>query len=59
MEETIKDILEIVNRASKFLEEQQLKDLRQDLINGAWKKMYEGIQSDFKLLEDEINGRSV
>ena len=58
MEETIKDILEIVNRASKFLEEQQLKDLRQDLINGAWKKMYEGIQSDFKLLEDEINGRS-
>jgi hypothetical protein len=59
LEETIKDILEIVNRASKFLEEQQLKDLRQDLINGAWKKMYEGIQSDFKLLEDEINGRSV
>tara|TARA_R100001460_G_scaffold20379_5_gene42256 strand:- start:1256 stop:1435 length:180 start_codon:yes stop_codon:yes gene_type:complete len=59
LEETIKQILEIVNRASKFLAEQQLKDLQNDLIHGAWKKMYEGIEADFKLLQDEVNGRSV
>ena len=59
MEETIKQILEIVDRASKFLGEQQLKDLKNDLISGAWKRMYEGIEADFKLLQDEVDGRSV
>jgi len=59
LEETIKEILEIVNRASKFLGEQQLKDLQNDLIHGAWKRMYEGIEADFKLLQDEVNGRTV
>lgn len=59
MEDTIKEILEIINRASKFLGEQQLKDLQNELISGAWKRMYEGIEADFKLLQDEVDGRSV
>jgi hypothetical protein len=46
-----KEIKEIVEKASKFLTRPQLKDLRANLLNGAWSNMYDSISSDYKDIE--------
>ena len=39
MEKTIKEIVEILNRASKFLPANQVDELETRLFDGAWKKL--------------------
>lgn len=48
------EIKEIVEKASKFLTQSQLKDLRANLLNGAWGKMYDSITDDYKNIENAV-----
>lgn len=48
------EIKEIVEKASKFLTKSQLKDLRANLLNGAWGKMYDSITDDYKNIENAV-----
>jgi hypothetical protein len=47
-------IKEIVDKASKFLTQSQLKDLRANLLHGAWKQMYDSISDDYKNIENAV-----
>ena len=49
-----KEIKEIVDKASKFLTRPQLKDLRANLLNGAWSNMCDSISSDYKDIEKAV-----
>lgn len=49
-----KEIKAIVEKASKFLSKSQLKDLRANLLNGAWSNMYDSISSDYKDIEKAV-----
>jgi division protein CdvB (Snf7/Vps24/ESCRT-III family) len=48
------EIKEIVNKASKFLTQSQLKDLRVNLLHGAWKQMYDSITDDYTSIENAV-----
>ena len=48
------EIKEIVDKASKFLTQSQLKDLRANLLHGAWKQMYDSITDDYTSMENAV-----
>ena len=48
------EIKEIVEKASKFLTKSQLKDLRANLLHGAWRQMYDSITDDYKNIENAV-----
>ena len=48
------EIKEILDKASKFLTQSQLKDLRVNLLHGAWKQMYDSITDDYTSIENAV-----
>jgi hypothetical protein len=48
------EIKEIVEKASKFLTQSQLKDLRANLLHGLWRQMYDSITDDYKNIENAV-----
>ena len=59
MEKTIKEIVEILDRASKFLPASEVDELEVKLLDGAWKSMYKNIECDFIVLKDNVKNREV
>ena len=57
MDKTIKEIVEILNRASKFLPANQVDELETKLLDGAWKNLYEDIEGSFFVLKDNVKNR--
>ena len=57
MEKTIKEIVEILDRASKFLPASEVDELEVKLLDGAWKSMYKNIECDFIVLKDNVKNR--
>ena len=53
------EIKEIVEKASKFLTKSQLKDLRANLLHGAWRQMYDSITDDYKNMEHAVAEKEV
>lgn len=57
MEKTIKEIVEILDRASKLLPASEVDELEVKLLDGAWKSMYKNIECDFIVLKDNVKNR--
>lgn len=57
MDKTIKEIVEILNKASKFLPASEVDILEKNLLQGAWEKMYKNIECDFIVLKDNVKNR--
>ena len=57
MDKTIKEIVEILNRASKFLPANQVDELETKLLDGAWKNLYEDIECSFFVFKDNVKNR--
>jgi len=57
MDKLIKDIVKVLDYASKYLPANEVDELETKLLDGAWKSMYKNIECDFIVLKDNVKNR--
>ena len=57
MDKIIKDIVKVLDYASRYLPASEVDELEVKLLDGAWKSMYKNIECDFIVLKDKVKNR--